>query len=224
MIPWQRIDTTTIPGSTQQLRLLQRGDEFSIRGEGFELMNSRQHASEDTLARLACGCLAGRPNISMLIGGLGMGFTLTAALKELGADSRVAVAELVPAVVRWNRGPLAGLAGNPLADGRVTVYETDIAGMLKSAAVVYDAILFDVDNGPNGLTRQENDWLYGAGGLKEAYTALRLGGVLAVWSASSDSGFSFHLRRTGFSVEEILTPVRRSRKGGRHTIWLAFRD
>ena len=224
MIPWQRIDTTTIPGSTQRLRLLQRGDEFSIRGDSFELMNSRQHASEDALARLACGCLTGRSNLSMLIGGLGMGFTLAAALKEIGADSRVEVAELVPAVVRWNRGPLAGLAGNPLSDGRVTVHETDIAGMLKSAAAVYDAILFDVDNGPNGLTRKENDWLYGPEGLKAAYTALRPGGVLAVWSVAPDSNFSLRLRRAGFSVEEVLSPAREMRKGGRHIIWLASRN
>ncbi|BBO78071.1 spermidine synthase [Desulfosarcina widdelii] len=224
MIPWQLIDTTTIPGSKQRLRLMQRGDEFSIRGDSFELMNSRQHGSEDALARLASGCLNGRSKTSMLIGGLGMGFTLAAALKELGADSRVAVAELVPAVIQWNRGPLAELAGNPLSDQRVTVHETDIAGMLKSAAAVYDAIVFDVDNGPNGLTRQENDWLYGPDGLKAAYTALRSGGVLAVWSASPDSAFPMRLRQTGFSVEEILTPARNSGKGSRHTIWLAARD
>lgn len=224
MIPWQRIDTTTIPGSTQRLKLLQRNDEFSIRGDGFELMNSRQHASEDALARLACGRLTGRSRMSVLIGGLGMGFTLAAALKKLGADSRVAVAELVPAVVRWNRGPLGGLAGNPLSDERVMVHETDIAGILKSAAAVYDAILFDVDNGPNGLTRRENDWLYGPEGLTAAYRALRSGGVLAVWSAAPDRAFSMRLRRTGFAVEEILAPVREMRKGGRHIIWLAARD
>lgn len=224
MIPWQRIDTTTIPGSAQRLRLLQRGDEFSIRGDGFELMSSRRHASEETLARLACGCLTGRSRMSVLIGGLGMGFTLAAALKELGADSRVAVAELVPAVVRWNRGPLAGLAGNPLSDERVTVHETDIAGILKSNAAVYDAILYDVDNGPNGLSRQQNDWLYGPEGLKTAYTALRSGGVLAVWSAAPDSAFPVRLGRAGFSVEEVLTPARGSRKGARHTIWMAVRD
>jgi spermidine synthase len=224
MIPWKMIDAATIPGSAQRLRLFQRGDEFSIRGDNFELMNSRQHGSEDALARLACGCLSGRSNTSILIGGLGMGFTLAAALKELGADSRVAVAELVPAVIRWNRGPLAELAGNPLSDKRVTVHETDIAGILKSAAAVYDTIVFDVDNGPNGLTRQENDWLYGPDGLKTAYAALRSGGVLAVWSASPDSAFPMRLRRAGFSVEEVVTPARRSRKGGRHTIWLATRD
>ena len=223
MIPWKLIDTATIPGSGQKLRLLQRGEEFSIRGNGFELMDSRQHASEDTLARLACDRLTGRSNTSILIGGLGMGFTLAAALKELGAESRVAVAELVPAVIRWNYGPLARLAGNPLADERVKVYETDIAGVLKSAAAAYDAIVFDVDNGPNGLTRQENDWLYGPEGLKAAYTALRPGGVLAVWSASPDGAFSPRLRRAGFSVEEVLTPARGDRKGGRHTIWLAVR-
>ena len=224
MIPWKIIDTAAIPGSAQRLRLLQRGDEFSIRGDGFELMNSRQHGSEDALAHLACGCLSGRSNTSILIGGLGMGFTLAAALKELGADSRVAVAELVPAVIRWNRGPLAGLAGNPLSDKRVTVHETDIAGILKSAVAVSDAIVFDVDNGPNGLTRQGNDWLYGPDGLKAAHTALCSGGVLAVWSASPDSAFPMRLRRAGFSVEEVLTPARKSLKGGRHTIWLAIRE
>ncbi len=223
MIPWKTIDTATIPGSAQKLRLLQRGDEFSIRGDGFELMNSRRHASEEALAHLACGHLTGRPNTSMLIGGLGMGFTLATALKELGPDSRVAVAELVPKVVRWNCGPLASLAGNPLADKRVKVYETDIAGLLKSAEALYDAIVFDVDNGPDGLTRRENDWLYSPEGLKTAHTALRPGGVLAVWSASPDGTFSQRLRRAGFSVEEVLTPARGDRKGGRHTIWMAVR-
>lgn len=224
MIPWKLIDTATIPGSDQKLRLSQRGGEFSIRGDGFELMNSRQHASEEVLAHLACGRLTGRSTVSMLIGGLGMGFTLAAALKELGDDSQITVAELVPAVIRWNQGPLAGLAGNPLSDGRVKVLETDIAGILKSATAVYDAIVFDVDNGPDGLTRQENDWLYGTEGLEAAYTALRSGGVLAVWSASPNSTFSMRLRQAGFSVEEVLTPAHKGQKGGRHTIWLAVRE
>lgn len=223
MIPWRLIDTATVPGSGETLHLYRRGEEFSIRGDGFELMNSRIHGSEDALAELACKRVAGHPRLRILIGGLGMGYTLAAALKRLGADSRVVVAELVPAVVKWNHGPLSHLAGNPLSDDRVSVREIDIALTMKSAKEGYDAIILDVDNGPDGLTRKENDWIYGKGGLTSAFTALRFEGVLAVWSAAPERSFTARLRWVGFEVEEVRVPARGRRGGGRHTIWLATR-
>jgi len=224
MIPWRRIDTAAVPGSEEKLHLCQRGDAFSIRGDGFELMNSRLHGSEETLARLACRRIQDHSRPRVLIGGLGMGFTLAAVLAEADGASRVTVAELVPAVVRWNQGPLAHLSGHPLADRRVTVRETDVGQILQAAEAAYDAVILDVDNGPGGLTRPENDRLYGSGGLRAAFTSLVDGGVLAVWSAAPDRGFTERLRRTGFQVEETRVAARGRRRGGRHTIWLAIRE
>jgi spermidine synthase len=152
-----------------------------------------------------------------------MGYTLAAALRGLGAEGRITVAELVPAVVVWNRGPLSALAGDPLRDRRVTVHEMDVARVLRAAREAYDAILLDVDNGPEGLARKENDWLYARPGLEAAHTALRPSGVLAVWSAAPNQVFVQRLRRVGFTVDEAHVPARSSGKGRRHTIWLARR-
>jgi len=223
MIPWQLIDSAQAPGNGEELRLYRRGSEFSIRVAGCELMNSRVHGSEDALANLACARIADRPAASILIGGLGMGYTTAAALQRLGAAGRVTVAELLPAVVKWNRGPLAELAGHPLLDDRVTVLETDIARILRMEQQAYDAILLDVDNGPVGLTHRSNDWLYGQAGLEAAFAALRPAGVLAVWSASPDRAFTRRLGQTGFEVEELSVRARETGGGGRHTIWLARR-
>jgi spermidine synthase len=224
MIPWKLLDSAQVPGGGPGLRLYQRGEELSIRivGRG-ELMNSRVHGSEEALADLTCARLAGRVHPRVLIGGLGMGFTLAAALRHLASDAEVVVAELVPAVVEWNRGPLAGVAGHPLEDRRVTVRVGDVAQILKAEARAYDAILLDVDNGPEGLTRRDNDWLYSLSGLSAAFAALRPGGVLAVWSAGPDRDFSERLRRVGFEPEEVRVRARANRKGGRHIIWLAGR-
>jgi spermidine synthase len=153
-----------------------------------------------------------------------MGYTLAAALRRIGAEARVVVAELVAAVVAWNRGPLADLAGRPLQDGRVTVREVDVAQILRLERRTYDAILLDVDNGPEGLVREENDWLYSRPGLEAAFAALRPAGVLAVWSSGPNRVFSQRLRRAGFAVEEIQARARDTRGGRRHTIWLAGRD
>ncbi|MBI5612242.1 MAG: hypothetical protein HY942_04105 [Gammaproteobacteria bacterium] len=223
MIPWKLLDRTPVPGGEGELMLYQRGEELSIRiaGRG-ELMNSRVHGSEDALAQLTCARLAGRERLRFLIGGLGMGFTLAAALRELGPDAAVVVAELVPAVVAWNRGPLGAPAGNPLLDTRVSVQEIDVARLLRAERNAFDAILLDVDNGPEGLTRDANDWLYGSAGLATAFAALRADGILAVWSAGGDSDFTDRLRRTGFEAEEIRVRARIS-KGARHIIWLARR-
>jgi len=224
MTPWTLIDSAQVPGNDGgELRLYRRGGKFSIVlvGRG-ELMSSRVHGSEEALAVQTCARLADSRQARLLIGGLGMGFTLAAALQALGAEARVEVAELIPAVVAWNRDPLGPLAGQPLDDPRVTVREGDIARLLTAGPRVYDAILLDVDNGPEGLTRRQNDWLYGTDGLNAAYAALRPGGVLAVWSAGPAPEFMPRLRKVGFEVEE--TRVRaHGGKGARHLIWFARR-
>jgi len=224
MTPWILLDSTQVPGTNGELRLYQRNNEFSITITGCgELMNSRVHGSEDALAEHTCARLMNHKTPRLLIGGLGMGFTLAAALRHLSEQAQVIVAELVPAVVTWNKGPLGEHTGHPLRDARVTVTEQDVAHMITSAEQTYDAILLDVDNGPEGLTRKENDWLYSLDGLSEAYIALRPGGVLAIWSAGPDKNFLQRLRKTGFDVDEIRVRAHGS-KGARHTIWFARRD
>ena len=222
-VPWKLFDTAQIPGNGGELQLFQREAEFSISivGGGV-LMSSWAHGSEDALAELACGKIAGRARPRVLIGGLGMGFTLAAALRRLGADSEVEVAELVPAVVTWNRGVLGEFAGHPLRDARARVREGDVAKILKAARQAYDAILLDVDNGPEGLTRKKNDWLYTTDGLTASYTALKPEGVLAVWSAGPDRDFSARLQKIGFEVQEAHVREH-DKESAIHTIWLAER-
>jgi spermidine synthase len=223
MTPWVLLDSTRVPGDGGELCLYRRGAEFSIKitGRG-ELMNSRSHGSEDALAELACARLVNSTNPRLLIGGLGMGFTLAAALRYLGDQAHIVVAELVPGVVTWNRGVLGEPAGQPLQDPRVSVCEKDVARVIMTEAQAYDAILLDVDNGPEGLTRKENDWLYGEDGLNETCIALRPGGVLAVWSAGSDAAFMQRLRKVGFEVEEVRVRAHGA-KGERYVIWFARR-
>ncbi|WP_455209104.1 spermidine synthase [Kaarinaea lacus] len=224
MTPWILLDSAPVPGNGGELQLLQRGDELSIKvaGRG-ELMNSRVHGSEDALAEHTCARLVDCLHPRLLIGGLGMGFTLAAALRHVGDQARIVVAELVPAVVEWNRGPIGKHSGHPLADPRVTVREGDVARIIKAGQQAYDAILLDVDNGPEGLTRKENDWLYSINGLNAAYEALRPNGVLAVWSAGPDQDFMQRLRKVGFEVEEVRVRAHGS-KGARHIIWFARRE
>jgi len=223
MISWELIDSAQVPGNSGELCLYRRGGEFSIRATGVELMNSRIHGSEEALAELACARIAQKIRAHILIGGLGMGYTLAAALKRLGPESRIIVAELVPQVVEWNRGPLAELNGHAFQDERVTVFDNDVAILLKEHHQAYDAILLDVDNGPAGLIQKDNDWLYSKVGLDAACAALRSGGVLAVWSANTDRAFARRLRQAGFAVDEIGVRSRGKKKGRRHTIWLAMR-
>jgi spermidine synthase len=223
MIPWKLLDTAQIPGAGGELQLYQRNSEFSIIivGGGV-LMSTRTHGSEDALAELACSKIAGRSRSRVLIGGLGMGFTLAAALDHLGTDAEVVVAELVPAVVAWNRGPLGEYSGHPLQDVRATVREGDVARIIKTGRQAYDAILLDVDNGPEGLTRKGNDWLYTMDGLAASYAALRPKGILAVWSAGPDRDFMERLQKVGFKVKQV--PVRaHGKKGEFHTIWISER-
>jgi spermidine synthase len=223
MIPWTVVDTTQVPGDGGEMRLYQRGSEFSIRVGSYELMNSRVHGSEDALASIVCERLGDRANARVLIGGLGMGFTLAGVLRDVGARAEVVVAELVPAVVRWNRGPLATFAGEPLADRRVTVREEDVGRVIRTEPHAYDAILLDVDNGPAGLTSKANDWLYGLTGLRAAFAALRPGGILAVWSAGPDVAFTKRLQQAGFTAEQVRVRARGAAGGSRFLIWLAQR-
>ncbi len=224
MISWEIVDTAPIPGNGGELQLSRRGTEFSISivGAGI-LMGSRAHGSEDALARLTCRKIAGRSRVRVLIGGLGMGFTLAASLQYLGDDAEVVVAELIPAVVKWNRGALGEAAGCPLADARTTVCEGDVAKILRAERQSFDAILLDVDNGPAGMTRKKNNWLYTIDGLAAAYTALRPQGMLAVWSAGPDRKFTQRLQKTGFKVNQARVHES-GNKGDLHTIWLAERD
>lgn len=221
MIPWKLLDTAQIPGNGGELQLYQRNTEFSIIvvGSGV-LMSTRAHGSEEALAELACSKVAGRPRPRVLIGGLGMGFTLASALHHLGNTAEVVVAELVPAVVAWNRGSLGEYAGHPLQDARATVREGDVARIIKAERQSYDAILLDVDNGPEGLTRKGNNWLYTMDGLTASYTALRPKGILAVWSAGPDRNFMERLQKVGFKVNQATVRAH-GKKGDLHTIWLA---
>jgi spermidine synthase len=222
VIPWSLIDTAQVPGSAEALRLMRRGDEFSIRLGRNELMNSRLGGSEAALASLGCEQIKGRERADILIGGLGMGFTLRAALAVLGAQARITVAELVPAVVAWARGPMAEVFGGSLGDPRVRIHDGDVVALVAHARSGFDAILLDVDNGPAGLTRATNDGLYDVTGLSAAHTALRPGGVLAVWSSGPDADFTRRLNQTGFGVEGVRARANGAR-GARHVIWIATR-
>jgi spermidine synthase len=220
MIPRLLQGTAAIPGGGE-LKLFRRGEEFSIMLGATELMNSRKSGSEEALATLACAALAGRPAPRVLIGGLGMGFTLRAALHALPAGAAVTVAELVPAVVAWARGPMAHLQQGSLDDPRVTVRDGDVAAFTAEAPGAWDAILLDVDNGPGGITVETNDRLYGPAGLAAARRALRPGGVLAVWSSAPDAAFTARLHRAGFAMEEHIVRGGKGGKGPRHVIWIA---
>ena len=220
MIPWIHLDTAEIPGGGT-LKLMRRGAEFSIQLGQNELMHSRLSGSEEARAQLACGRIAARPAPRVLIGGLGMGFTLRAALQALPDRAAVVVAELVPAVAAWARGPLAAVFGDILDDPRVALREADVAAVIGAGQGAFDAILLDVDNGPDGLTVPENDRLYAHAGLGLARRALRPGGVLAVWSAHPAPAVTRRLREAGFAVAEVPARANGRRGGARHRIWLA---
>jgi spermidine synthase len=222
VIPWTLLGMAKIPDSHDEIRLMQRGSEFSIMLGQNELMNSRLGGSEAALATLALERMRASAAPRILIGGLGMGFTLRAALAAVEPQARITVAELVPAVVVWARGPMAEVFGTSLRDPRVEIREGDVGSLIRAGRSAYDAILLDVDNGPDGLSRTANDALYDAAGLRAAYMALRPGGVFAVWSSGPDARFSQRLRNAKFEVVEI--PVRADGKRGvRHIVWVAKR-
>jgi spermidine synthase len=221
MVPRELIGTAKVPGG-EDLRLFRRGRDFMIVLDRNELMNSRMSGSEEALAVMTCARLQGRAAPHLLIGGYGMGFTLRAALAALPAAARVTVGELVPDIVAWARGPMAELTAGCLDDPRVTLIQGDVAAMIGDAPRAwYDAILLDVDNGPDGLVRDANDQLYSMRGLAAAKAALRPGGILAVWSAGSDAAFTRRLQGAGFAVDEVAIRARSNGKGPRHVIWFA---
>lgn len=223
MQPWIHLGTATVPGGGDELRLLQRGAEFVIMAGRTPLMNSRMSGSEEALATLAWQCIKDRTAPNILVGGLGMGFTLRRLLAIIGPRARVNVAELVPEVVQWARGPLAPIFAGSLEDPRVAIEIDDVASAISRHKAGYDAILLDVDNGPDGLSRPGNDRLYSVKGLAAARAALRPKGVLAVWASEPDLNFTRRLGTAGFHVEEKTVRERSNGKGARHTIWLAIR-
>lgn len=224
MKPSILLGTATIPDTNKQMMLYRHDVKFSITipGRG-ELMNSRTNGSEKALADLTCERLKHAEKPRLLIGGLGMGFTLAAALEAVGPGAEVVVAELVPEVVEWNRDVMGEPAGHPLADPRSTVYVGDVSDVIRKPESGFDAIMLDVDNGPEALIRRENDWIYSAAGLGAIARALRPGGVLSVWSAGPDKQFVKRLRQAGFRVEERVVRPHRAGKGARHFIWIAKR-
>lgn len=218
MTPRELVGTAEVPGGAP-LRLFRRGGDFMIVLDRNELMSTRMSGSEVALGTMTCDRLGGRPAPRLLIGGYGMGFTLRAVLERLGHDARVTVAELVPGIVEWARGPMAALTDGCLDDPRVELRMGDVAEAIGGATAQYDAILLDVDNGPDGLTRPGNDGIYTSRGLDDARRALRPGGVLAVWSAAPDVAFARRLARAGFDVDEVRVRARENGKGATHIIW-----
>jgi len=224
MIPWLQIDTARVPGADVELRLMRRGADFSMMLGPNELMNSRLSGSEEALATLACRRIEAVKRPNLLIGGLGMGFTLRAALAVLGTDARITVAELVPAVIAWARGPMANIFADSLDDPRASILNADVIEVIRSHPSAFDAILLDVDNGPEGLIRKANDALYDLKGLKAIRRALRPGGVLAVWSSGPNPLFSKRLRDASFDVNEVVVRATAKRSGARHVIWFATKS
>ena len=202
------------------MSLTRQGSEYVILAGGKPLMSSRMHGSEEALAAFGCRVARTRDEPCVLVGGLGMGFTLRATLDVLPPAATVVVAELVPAVVEWNRGPLGPLAEHPLKDRRVEVAIADVAATLRERSNRFDAVLLDVDNGPAAFTATHNTRLYDDGGLAAARAALKPGGVLAVWSAWEDRRFEQRLKHAGFTVQVERVRGRLKKGGPRHTIFL----
>ena len=222
MTPRELIGTAEVPGGPP-LRLFRRGADFMIVLERNELMSTRMSGSEVALGTMTCDRLSNRPAPRLLIGGYGMGFTLRAVLERLGADARITVAELVPGIIEWARGPMAELTAGCLDDPRVTLDMGDVAESIRRTSGEYDAIMLDVDNGPDGLTRPANDGIYSARGLAAAMHALKPGGTLAIWSAAPDPLFARRLAKAGFAVDEVRVRARDNGKGATHIIWFARR-
>lgn len=220
MIRRELIGVAEVPGG-EPLCLVRHGGDFMIMLGSNELMSSRMSGSEAALGAMACQRLRSPSDARLLIGGYGMGFTLRAVLEKLGPGARITVAELVPGIIDWARGPMQAMAKGCLDDPRVEIRIDDVGKLIGSVRSNYDAILLDVDNGPDGLTRQANDGLYTTHGLRSARAALRPGGILAVWSAGADTAFTRRLKQSGFAVDEVRVRARENGKGPTHTLWFA---
>lgn len=220
MLPWIELGRAKVPGGGE-FRLMQRGTEFTIFAGTIGLMSSRQAGSEEAMSNLAAERIGARPKARVLIGGLGMGFTLRAALAQFRPDAEIVVAELVPEIAgTWARGPLSHIHGDCLNDPRLTLRVGDVGNVMTGDARKFDAILLDVDNGPEGLSRPGNDALYSHAGIGKARQALRPGGMLAVWSVAPDPQFTKRLQQSGMKVEELKARAHGG-KGARHVIWVA---
>jgi spermidine synthase len=219
VLPWVELDRAKVPGGGE-FRLMQRGTEFTIFAGTIGLMSSRLSSSEEAMARLAAARLTGRAKPRVLVGGLGMGFTVRAALASFGPDAEIVVAELVPEIVTWARGPLKAIHGDSLEDKRLTLRLGDVGRVMADDVQKFDAILLDVDNGPEGLSRRSNDRLYSHKGIAEAKAALRHGGMVMVWSVAPDPQFTTRLQQSGMAVEEVKARAHGG-KGARHLIWAA---
>ncbi|WP_260925651.1 spermidine synthase [Novosphingobium sp. 9] len=220
MIQRELLDAAWVPGG-EKLELFRHDKDFMIVLGHNELMSSRQWGSEEALAVQSIERIAHAKRPHILIGGYGMGFTLRAALKLLPADAKITLVELVPEIIEWARGPMADLAAGCLDDPRVNLVMSDVAQMIDGARGEYDAILLDVDNGPDGLVREDNNVIYSKAGLRAARAALTPGGVLSIWSAGPDPAFARRLERNGFTVEERRVHARSNGKGAKHTIWFS---
>ncbi len=223
MIPWEEIDRATVPGRKNELILRRRGEKFSIRTGGTELMNSRMHGSEEALANLAFEQMGQGSGLRILVGGLGMGYTLARTLAMAPSDARILVAELIPEVIAWNRSVFGHLAGMPLNDPRVRVDASDVGAVIHRQTDAFDAILLDVDNGPTGLTQDANNRLYAENGLKAAFRALTPGGVLGIWSAGDDPVFTRRLANCGFKARAVSVSAVAPSRAGRHVVWIAVK-
>jgi spermidine synthase len=226
MRPWRTVDQEDVPDDDSTMYLMSRGSEFAIVANDRELMSNRMHGSEDALADFACDRLAQLDDARILVGGLGMGFTLAAVLRRIGPNGEGVVAELIPAVVRWNREYVGRAAGHPLRDPRARVHIGDVTDVIEGSSAHWSAILLDIDNGPAALTRPGNGWLYTKEGLRVAHEALIPGGILGIWSATNNKSFTRRLRGTGFEVE-MLQYTEEGRPtpddSGTHVLWMARR-
>ena len=220
MLPWVELGRAKVPGGGE-FRLMQRGQEFTIFAGTIGLMSSRQSGSEEAMAKIAAERIGDRPKARVLIGGLGMGFTLRRTLADFGPDAEIIVAELVPEIAgAWARGPLAEVHGLSLDDPRLSLRIGDVGAVMADGK--FDAILLDVDNGPEGLSRPGNDALYSHAGIARAKNALKPGGILAVWSVAPDAHFTKRLQQSGLKVEELKARAHGG-KGARHVIWVGTR-
>lgn len=221
MKPLKLIETAPVPEGSGEFKLFKHDEDYSIRVGFEELMNSRVHGSEDALAEVPLNRLQGKRPKNVLVGGMGMGFTLAKALEVLDSKDRVHIAELSPHIVEWNKTYFEEFNGAPLNDKRVTLTVGDVLSVMKSNRRSFDAILLDVDNGPDGLTKEDNTRIYSRNGLKAAFQALRSGGILAVWSAGESELFTERLKKSNFLVDKWWVRERSNGKGAKHLIWIA---